>query len=594
MKSNSEPESKDGQNTNQLVNASEEGKEKSPTETCIKKKRKLNKNEKIIRDKGKHPIRDRCPGKCRRDCEKLEENQRKKIWEEYWTLDYSSRRKWLTKHVKLLPVKRKSATAQHPRAESRKYTLPNSDHTDLSVCRLAFLNTLGYTNDSVITELVAVMKLAPCGTFIKERRGTHAKKRINIDLIKDHIESHNPVVSHYRRRHAPNVRYLPRELTIKMMYSDFNTKNPNHCKIDTYREVLRNMNISLCQPKSDVCEECTALTNNLQPNGDGSDNSSAEKLNLHRQKAEKAIMEYKKDSHEAAQNEPSKRIYSMDFQKVMLLSIMPECKSSFFTSRLVVFNQTFATLNSNASNKSYCVVWHEALGGRKAEALVDAMLKVIRKERDVNEFIFWADNCTSQNKNWTLFTSLVSEVNHSTGPNKITIRYLTKGHTHMSADGIHGNIETKIRRKRSIYDFQELLQVIETSRKNVQVLELNQFNSWQSKKRTAKKNDDPLKNFIVNDVVEVSFTKGYKTLKYKTDFASEHSELDFLQKKFSLTPFVPNVLPIRGISAAKKQKILKELVPIMPPNRKIFWETIPESETSVDLVRNDQIPLELE
>lgn len=63
-----------------------------------------------------------------------------------------------------------------------------------------------------------------------------------------------------------------------------------------------------------------------------------------------------------------------------------------FTSRLVVFNQMCATLGKNHSNKSYCLLWHEALGGHKAEALVDAMFKIIEKKRDSTDIEFWADN----------------------------------------------------------------------------------------------------------------------------------------------------------------------------------------------------------
>lgn len=141
----------------------------------------------------------------------------------------------------------------------------------------------------------------------------------------------------------------------------------------------------------------------------------------------------------------------MDLQKVIILPIMLQSKTTIFTSRLVVFNLTFATLN-----KSYCVLWHEALGGRKAEAIVDALFEVVRKERDVSHFVFWADNCMAQNKNWVIYTSLITEVNRAGGSEEIIIKYLTKGHTHMTADGIHGNIEQKILRKRNYYDFEEL------------------------------------------------------------------------------------------------------------------------------------------
>ena len=92
-------------------------------------------------------------------------------------------------------------------------------------------------------------------------------------------------------------------------------------------------------------------------------------------------------------------------------------------------------------------MWHEALRGRGAENIVDSVYTVVTAEKDVQEFIFWMDNCSSQNKNWVLYTSLVMMVNREEGPKRITLKYLTKGHTHNAADGIHGNIETKMRKK---------------------------------------------------------------------------------------------------------------------------------------------------
>lgn len=152
------------------------------------------------------------------------------------------------------------------------------------------MNTLGYTNDSVITELVSVVKQSPCGDQVKERRGG-CRQPSNRDLIRNRIESFKPSVSHYRRKNAPNVRYLPRELTYKKMYDDFVSKHPSVCKIEVYRQVLKELNISLCQHKSDCCEECKMLNNMLENNGD---DTTEENLNSHRAKDARATLEYKK------------------------------------------------------------------------------------------------------------------------------------------------------------------------------------------------------------------------------------------------------------------------------------------------------------
>jgi len=76
-----------------------------------------------------------------------------------------------------------------------------------------------------------------------------------------------------------------------------------------------------------------------------------------------------------------------------------------------------------------------------------------RSERDVKSFIFLVENCSGPNKNWVLYTALVQIVNHAFGPERIILRYLTKGHTHKATDEIQGNIEVKMKKMGKIHDF---------------------------------------------------------------------------------------------------------------------------------------------
>ena len=82
------------------------------------------------------------------------------------------------------------------------------------------------------------------------------------------------------------------------------------------------------------------------------------------------------------------------------------------------------------------------------------------KYRDGKEFTFWADNCFVQKKNWKLFTALVSEVNTNADPDKVTLKYLEKGHTVMSADSFHARVEKGMRAKKLIHDFDDFQAVV--------------------------------------------------------------------------------------------------------------------------------------
>ncbi|KAL4100879.1 hypothetical protein QTP88_020908 [Uroleucon formosanum] len=259
------------------------------------------------------------------------------------------------------------------------------------------------------------------------------------------------------------------------------------------------------------------------------------------------------------------RVYSMDLQKVLLLPILPESKICFFTSRLVVFNGKFAFLKLKGN--SICVLWHEAIAGRKCENITDSILALIEQERDVTDFILCYNSVES-----------------------VSIKYLTKGHTHMSTDGVHGNIETKIRKVRNIYDYDNLKNTIKASRQNLDIIDQKKFRRWTSKKRATNIKSDPFKNFKLGDIVMAKFKRGSITMFYSTDFDNEVlPELDFLQKKFikNITSYEPEIIvQNRGIPAIKKKDIIEKLVPLMPANRELFWTELPVSLTLADLVED--------
>lgn len=106
--------------------------------------------------------------------------------------------------------------------------------------------------------------------------------------------------------------------------------------------------------------------------------------------------------------------------------IMPQIKEAVFISRLITFNLTFAPISKQSPDPATCIVWHEGYAGREASNIVDAILTFMKNERDCQRFHIWADNCTAQNKNWTLFTALTTIVNIETKIETVTLSYLTK------------------------------------------------------------------------------------------------------------------------------------------------------------------------
>lgn len=319
------------------------------------KYKRLTKNEKVARDKEKHPMKPSCSEKFTKKCGSTFSEERFRIWEEYWLLDYSSRRKWLAKNVQMVPVMRRTVQAQAGKGfaknESRKIFFPKEDKSRC-VCRKFFLNTLGYSNDSVITELCNTMEKIPLLAAVRENRGTigNYKRKRERSIIMNHINKFKPCITHYRRHNTPNMRYLSRDLTVQSTFDDFEREHPGFCKIELYRKTIKLMHISLCMPKSNVCVECETYKNKSQAKDvEELTFVNDEEWNTHKNKAKKATDKYHEDA--MIPDNQNIRIYSMDLQQVILIPNMPSVKDTHFLSRLTAFNLTFASLKKSLRSK---------------------------------------------------------------------------------------------------------------------------------------------------------------------------------------------------------------------------------------------------
>lgn len=80
---------------------------------------------------------------------------------------------------------------------------------------------------------------------------------------------------------------------------------------------------------------------------------------------------------------------------------------------------------------------------------VSALYKLLKENRDAKHIIVCLDNCSSQNKNWGLFTFLVYVINSSEiAAQEITLCYFQPGHTFMSADSFYHQVENSLRKNK--------------------------------------------------------------------------------------------------------------------------------------------------
>ena len=69
---------------------------------------------------------------------------------------------------------------------------------------------------------------------------------------KDHIESSNPTVAHYKRKHAPLMRYLSSVLAIVKLHTDYKEKTGSQILYSHFQKVFKSMNISMAMDMRNV------------------------------------------------------------------------------------------------------------------------------------------------------------------------------------------------------------------------------------------------------------------------------------------------------------------------------------------------------
>lgn len=153
----------------------------------------------------------------------------------------------------------------------------------------------------------------------------------------------------------------------------------------------------------------------------------------------------------------------------------------------------------------------------------------------------------------------------------------------MAADSFHHSVELSLKKQGKTYDFQDFVDAVKNSRKevHVKVMEHTDFYQWQDlTSQTKLTKSNPVRVYMA-DIVQVVASRGKNTLAYKSSFQEDtFKELDFLMQKAIKKGIPipdPFVKPI-GFPKEKRDKLLKELGSIIPGNRQVFWKNIPIQE----------------
>ena len=278
-------------------------------------------------------------------------------------------------------------------------------------------------------------------------------------------------------------------------------------------------------------------------------------------------------------------------QKVILIPRMPEYKRCLFTKRVIVINESFVPVGKISKRfPATGVIWHEGLSGRNDEYVASSYAKILELPQFNNftSWVFWVDNCSGQNKCWTLFTMFVQMLNGDNSIEKVTLKYFITGHTFMSADQFHRCVEKEMKAA-EVHDFKGFTKCVIRAGDaiDMDLLDFKQYTNGLSQGKQSKSTRPLLCNVAV-----VEFRKGSTNMFFKTEHdAPKFQECDFLTKKLKSMFMKRSYCAAsrsspRGIPASKKNAILSKLGNLMPENKLKFFENLAEMDV-VDLIDED-------
>lgn len=453
-----EPEIQNIESSNLEPGASNSLRKRKKYDTSLQQRKLEAKNKR----KMEHGVKTGCKETCNKKCiTQMSHEEREAINKIFWDKSWKEQHAFVDAHTAKAIPKRKYCTT--PKINPRRtFLLKKQNGTIIEVCKTFFLTTLGFveSNDRILHGTFSDPKI--------DKRGKHQKTpAFDRELLNEHVESFNPSEPHYRREHAPLRRYLPSDVTITMMHQHFCEKYPDkNVSYSLYRAHLKKMNISFATLGNEEFEVCESYKFHKKDTSHDaitqldSSCSDCEKYAIHHGKYTAARDLYGK--HKLIPQNSTEEYYSADLEKVIMLPRLETFKVAIFCQRLVAYNQTFAPLGKITSElKPLTVIWHDGIAGRKQEDIMSAFYEFFLRSRDVTRVNLWLDNCSAQNKNWLLYSMLVHLVNSDViNTDEIILYYFEPGHTFMSSDQVHSQVEKEMRKKGKLYDFTDFQECV--------------------------------------------------------------------------------------------------------------------------------------
>ena len=141
--------------------------------------------------------------------------------------------------------------------------------------------------------------------------------------------------------------------------------------------------------------------------------------------------------------------------------------------------------------------------GRNDEDISSVILKMLKLPQllKLPKLVLWLDNCSTQNKNWTLLTMLAGPMMDMPEGSRfqyVTLKFFEAGHTFMSADSFHALAEKKFRKAGNLYDFCDYISCLRSAG--------NAMEKWKWPKGTSRAGSHSLRYPVIHGLFSLMCT----------------------------------------------------------------------------------------
>ena len=269
------------------------------------------------------------PCNCKHQCKSIPLEKRKNIFKKFWSSgSWQVRSNFILQTVQMSKPER-SIGPKSRKQMSRIYSLDGQ-----RVCKPVYLGTLAISHTRVNYCLNHKGKDGLCSPD-KRGKKTPANKTSSSagNHIMNFLDAYPKYVSHYNNSQK---HYFSPNTSIKKLHSEYLSKFPAYpVSFTIFQREFKKMNVNIYKPKTDTCQKCDYLQQNISKTEDipTKDNLIKER-DIHHAKAKRAREELKSATANESLNVLA---FTFDMQKIQPIPFI-QTSTVYFKRQLSIYN----------------------------------------------------------------------------------------------------------------------------------------------------------------------------------------------------------------------------------------------------------------